>query len=480
MNPVIGDTDTICAIATPPGIGGVSIIRVSGPGAISIVRKIAGFLPVSPQSHQVYYGFLKRSDDSVIDEVLVSFFKHGKSFTGEDVCEISCHGSPVICEEVLKALISGGARSAGRGEFTYRAFMHGRLDLVQAEAVLGLINSQSKKASEISLGQLKGGVSEEVIGLEDTIVWLLAHFEAQIDFSTENLDVIDFDVAGVRLKNSMNVLDRLVTSYKKGKALVEGFSVCFLGMPNVGKSSLLNVVLGESRAIVTDIAGTTRDVVDGRLYIEGALVRVVDTAGIRPSEDKVETLGIERSFSEAKKADLVFVVVDAGELASLSIAKDIDFSDSRICLLINKSDLLGSSSAEAFDQMEFLDKVKSELACKFFIGDDSVKELLEARSLFVSSFDRKSRDVILEFMRTQLSLSDLGNEAVISQARHFELLTKSLEACDRALRLIEGKESPEIICLDLREALIWVQQMLGKSYDDEVLDRVFKEFCIGK
>lgn len=480
MNPVIGDTDTICAIATPPGTGGVSIIRVSGPEAISIVRKVAVFLPQSPQSHQIYYGFLKRRDDSVIDEVLVSFFKHGKSFTGEDVCEISCHGSPVICEEILKELIVSGARSAGRGEFTYRAFMHGRLDLVQAEAVLGLINSQSKKASEISLGQLKGGVSEEVIGLEDTIVWLLAHFEAQIDFSTENLDVIDFSVAADRLKNSMKVLNRLVGSYKKGKALVEGFSVCFLGMPNVGKSSLLNVVLGESRAIVTDIAGTTRDVVDGRLYIEGALVRIVDTAGIRESADRVETLGIERSFSEAKRADLVFVVVDAGDLSSLSLVKGIDFLDPRVCLLINKADLLRGGLDGTFDRGVLLDNIRSELECKFFIGKDSAQDLLEARSLFVSSFDKKSRDLILDFVRSHLALGDLGNEAVISQARHFELLTKSLEACDHALHLIEAKESPEIICLDLREALIWVQQMLGKSYDDEVLDRVFKEFCIGK
>ncbi|RYZ63252.1 MAG: tRNA uridine-5-carboxymethylaminomethyl(34) synthesis GTPase MnmE, partial [Proteobacteria bacterium] len=264
------DTHTICAVSTPHGVGGISVLRISGPDSLEITREIASFLPLNIESHRVYFGTLRSPEfQDEIDEVLVTYFKKGHSFTGEEVLEISCHGNPHICQKILNELIAIGARAADRGEFTYRAFMNGRVDLVQAEGILSLIESQSDKAMKLSLRQLKGQLSQRLESIENEITWLMAHLEAGIDFSTEGLDLVSDAVVTEKLTIIESGLQKLVNTYQSGRILRDGVRVALAGRPNVGKSSLLNLLLEEERAIVTEIAGTTRDVISGETQYAG-------------------------------------------------------------------------------------------------------------------------------------------------------------------------------------------------------------------
>ncbi len=297
------DQDTICAVSTPHGVGGISVIRVSGLDTLSIVAKICPFLPEHPESHRVYFGVLRNSQNAAgsasadeIDEVLVTYFKKGKSFTGEEVIEISCHGSPVICQSILHELVLLGARPADRGEFTFRAFMNGKLDLVQAESVLSLIESQSQQAARLALRQLKGSVSKKLEDIENDMTWVLALAEAGIDFSTEGIQLVENSVVLERLDKIEKSLEELVGTFKVGRVLKDGFRIVLTGLPNVGKSSLLNLFLEDERAIVTDIPGTTRDVIHGDTSFKGVKFTFLDTAGLRESvSDLVEKIGIQKA-----------------------------------------------------------------------------------------------------------------------------------------------------------------------------------------
>jgi tRNA modification GTPase len=457
------DNDTICAVSTPPGVGGISIIRLSGNNSVEISKKIAPFVPTVPESHRVYYGVLKSGLDSLesIDEVLVTYFQAGRSFTGENIIEVSCHGNPVICERILKTLVNLGARIAEPGEFTYRAFMNGRLDLVQAESVLSLIQGQSKKATEIALMQLKGGISEELLEAEDNLVWILANLEASIDFSTEDIEVVDFALVLEKLRNVNGVLKILLDSYKTGRKIFSGYQTVFIGAPNVGKSSLLNNLLKEDRAIVSNIPGTTRDVINDSILIDGVTVTFSDTAGLRDTEDLIESIGVKKSIDLVEKADLIFFVVD-----SLNYQEDSSFDCiikhlEKTVFLVNKDDLLG-------------DKSRTEILAYFDINRP------KSEIHFVSALKKSCGDELKEIVRRVLLPQSLGHSALLSQARHFDCLSRASVCLKRAAGLLESSASVEFITLELKDALMRVQETLGKRYDDEVLDRIFKEFCIGK
>ncbi|WP_374031624.1 tRNA uridine-5-carboxymethylaminomethyl(34) synthesis GTPase MnmE [Bdellovibrio bacteriovorus] len=338
------DKDTICAISTPHGVGGISVIRVSGPQTLNIVSKICPFLPAHPESHKVYFGNLKNSQSGdEIDEVLATYFKEGRSFTGEEVIEISCHGSPLICQSILNQLVNLGARPADRGEFTFRAFMNGKLDLVQAESVLSLIESQSQQAAKLALRQLKGTLSHKLEEIEDDMTWILAHAEASIDFSTEGIEVIEENVIQVRLKKIEAGLKELVATFKVGRLLKDGFRIVLTGLPNVGKSSLLNLFLEDERAIVTDIPGTTRDVIHGDTTFEGVKFTFVDTAGLRDeATDLVERIGIQKSYEAQNESDVVFFVYDIEKglgAEELQILESLD--PAKTYILANKTDKIG-------------------------------------------------------------------------------------------------------------------------------------------
>lgn len=464
------DKDLICAVSTPPGVGGISVIRASGPGAFRLTRMLCAFLPERPESHRVYHGLLRNpADGSEIDDVVVTCFAHGKSFTGEETIEISCHGNPVLCGEIIRCFVDLGARPADRGEFTYRAFMNGKLDLVQAESVLSLIESRSGDAARLALRQLQGELSKNVQVAEDDLTWSLAHIEAGIDFSTEGLDVVDPLILQDRLRAVEKRLDKLVSSFRAGRVVKEGLRVALVGRPNVGKSSLLNNLVEDDRAIVTDLPGTTRDVVEGETFDQGHRYLFVDTAGVRESADRVERLGIERSQKALAEADLVAMVVEAtspwGDEES-RLASQVE--PSRAAVIVNKIDLVTEA-----DRAGWAEALANG---KFFKGQTVVPPEMV---FFVSALDRTARTRILERLQRRFETS-VETSAVLSSARHYERLTKALENVRAALKALGENVGAEFVSLELKEALMAIQETLGKRFDDQIMDRVFKEFCIGK
>ncbi|WII73022.1 tRNA uridine-5-carboxymethylaminomethyl(34) synthesis GTPase MnmE [Bdellovibrio sp. 22V] len=474
------DQDTICAVSTPHGVGGISVIRVSGPRTLSIVSQICQFLPEHPESHKVYFGVLTATSSdhetsNEIDEVLATYFKHGRSFTGEEVIEISCHGSPVICQSILQQLVLLGARPADRGEFTYRAFMNGKLDLVQAESVLSLIESQSQQAARLALRQLKGSVSHKLEDIENDMTWILAHAEAGIDFSTEGIKVVENDVVLGRLDKIENGLEELVGTFKVGRLLKDGFRVVLTGLPNVGKSSLLNLFLEDERAIVTDIPGTTRDVIHGDTSYKGVKFTFLDTAGLRESvSDLVEKIGIQKSREATGESDVVFFVFDIEQGLSAEELSILDGLDpQRTYILANKTDRL--SASPTVESVE-----KSLKNSKFFQKIGDLESFLKRRVFFVSALDKKVRSRVLEELVKEFADLQMENTVLISNSRHLENLSRALENTRRSKGLVEQGMGEEFLAIELKEALIAIHETLGKRFDDQIMDRVFKEFCIGK
>ncbi|MFN8846686.1 MAG: tRNA uridine-5-carboxymethylaminomethyl(34) synthesis GTPase MnmE [Bdellovibrionales bacterium] len=457
----------ICAVSTPPGFGGISVIRISGEGCFLLVRKSAQLLPEAPVSHHAYLAFFNSIlDNSKIDQCLFTYFSKGKSFTGEETVEISCHGNPTICDRILQELIRNGASTALPGEFTFRAFMNGKLDLIQAEAILSLIESRSKRSAEISLRQLIGGVSQKILSIEDKLTWCLAHIEASIDFSTEGLETVSPAVLLDKLNECLEESQILLSTYQKGRMIRDGVQIAILGQPNVGKSSLLNRLLGYERSIVTDIAGTTRDIVSEEIVYMGQKFVFLDTAGIRKtSDDKVEKIGIQRSFEAALKADLVLFVFDS----TLGLT-EIDFEmlsriKTKVILIGNKSDLLPSSSL-------------ADSKLKIVHSDHKFSD---QEVLFCSTFDTSSPELVLQLVYENLiGEVQTGHEALLSNSRHFEGLSVAANKIADSLKSLKSGMGPELVSLDLKEALMCLQLILGKHFDDQIMDRVFKEFCIGK
>lgn len=467
--------DTICAVSTPHGVGGISVIRVSGARTLSIVSNICSFLPTEPESHKVYFGVLKDLQGVDLDEVLVTFFKHGKSFTGEEVIEISCHGSPIVCQSIIQQLVLLGARPANRGEFTYRAFMNGKLDLVQAESVLSLIESQSQQAARLALRQLKGVVSDKLEVIENDMTWILAHAEAGIDFSTEGIKVVDNSVVLEKLNKIETALDELVGTFKVGRLLKDGIRVVLMGLPNVGKSSLLNIFLEDDRAIVTDIPGTTRDVIHGDTSYNGVKFTFLDTAGLRDSaSDLVEKIGIQKSREAAIESDLVFFVFDIERGISPEELAILDgLEPERTYILANKMDRAHGE----YNLSTVEDLIRDS---NFFRNIKNPGDYLKRRVFFVSALDKTVRSLILKELAQQFTDSQLENTVLISNSRHLENLTRALENTRRSKEVVIQGLGDEFLAIEFKEALVAIHETLGKRFDDQIMDRVFKEFCIGK
>lgn len=465
------DNDTICAIATAPGVGGIAVLRVSGTDSISVARKIVPFLPVLPESHRVYYGFIKEyNSGEQIDEVLITYFNEKRSFTGEQVVEISCHGGTLITSMILDQLILSGARLAQPGEFTYRAFMNGRIDLIQAESVLSLIESDSKKAAKLSLRQLKGELSNDILDIEDELTWILAHLEANIDFAAEDIIVAEDSQLVDRTEKVKSRINQLLTTYKSGKAIKDGLVVSLAGVPNAGKSSLFNAIVGEERAIVTDVPGTTRDFIEGDIMMDGYKVQFVDTAGLRTTQDKVEIIGIGRTKKLISESDVVLYLIDAtnpviDETLKKMSAEDFD----RAVIVVNKVDKINDHQKKEVD--DFILKELNHL-----LGPHG----FEKRMVNVSATRHLGLKELKNLIMNQFVSPFSETSAVLSQKRHFENLEKSDQALDKSIKLMKASQSPEFISFELQNALLAVKQILGKQFDDEIMDRVFKEFCLGK
>lgn len=456
---------TICAISTPPGVGGVAVIRVSGPQALLISKKIApGLSQKEIKSHQIYFTKIKDANNETLDEVVVSYFANGKSFTGEEVVEISCHGSEYISEKVIDLLVDNGCKLAEKGEFTYRAFMNNKIDLVQAESVLSLIQSQNQASARVAVRQLQGHVSKQFEKLESDLTWCLAHIEASIDFSTEGIDVVDPAVLIQRLKAIRTDLSALVNSYRSGRMVKEGIKAVLLGKPNVGKSSLLNIFSQDDKAIVTPVAGTTRDVIQATTLFDGFRFTISDTAGLRATEDIVEKIGVDRSQKEADKADVVLYVIDGTE-PDWEIAKtQLSEVNSPVLILVNKTDLLSESQ-----QADFRKKLQNLSA-----------NYQEQDIIFTSGLDPKSRDRVLTSVKTKIGQLNVLDEAMITSARQYEMSRHGLEMLEASLKELEKDMGAEFIAMYLKDSLMSIQRILGHVFDDQIMDRVFKEFCIGK
>lgn len=450
------DQDTICALATAHGLGAISVIRISGTKAVDITRRLAAFLPEKPESHKIYYGILKApASGEPLDEVLIAYFQAGRSFTGETTCEISCHGSESVVNEILRQLVEAGARPAERGEFTYRAFMSGRIDLVQAESVLAMIESRSPRATRLALRQLQGEFSVRLREILAGVTWVLAQLEANIDFAAEDIVIAGSDTLAQRLCESLEKTKALLAGYNQGRIIRSGYQVALVGRPNAGKSSLLNALAGEERAIVTEIAGTTRDFVEAQLLVEGVRVTLVDTAGLRRTEDTVEKIGVERTLEKMQDVDLVLYVCDA----------QTGFTDeerpylgrvpwTKTALVVNKVDL----------QPEFT-QPEAESALSV---------------LPVSAATHAGLKELLSWLKARLKTEISEDSTLVSNARHYRGLELVRESLEKTLPLVLNEDSPDLIALELQTAIRALYEILGLTFDDQVMDRVFSEFCLGK
>ena len=462
----IRSDETICAISTAPGKGGIAVIRVSGPASLFAAKKIApGLLKKKIESHKAYFCEIFDSKNLKIDEALITYFAKGRSFTGEEVVEISCHGSTYITQKIVDLLIENGCSMADRGEFTFRAFMNNRIDLVQAESVLSLIDSQNELSAKMALRQLDGHISTQFLKLESDLTWCLAHIEASIDFSTEGLDIIDNSILIEKVRTILEKIHQLINSYQSGRLIKDGIKVVLVGEPNVGKSSLLNLLLQNEKAIVTEIAGTTRDVIEGATVHEGVKYLISDTAGLRETADLVEKIGVDRSRQEALKADTLCFVVDVNEPdwnRTFQLFKELGGSKS--LFLVNKMD-----QAVQMTKDQITKKLQSYQAN---INPDQV--------ILTSALDPLARSRVLDHVKSTIGSLSYLEEAMISSARQFEKAKYAAEMIEVSLKELEKNSGAEFVAMYLKDALVSLQQILGHVYDDQVMDRVFKEFCLGK
>ena len=456
--------ETICAISTPYGTGGIAIVRISGPEAIRIAEGLTCPLG-DAKGYSVKHGFLHRSQmsDDILDEVLVTVFRAPHSFTGEDVVEIACHGSLYIQQEVLRWLTDAGCRMARAGEFTQRAFMNGKMDLTQAEAVADLIAAETKAEKDLALSHLRGGISSELAGLREQLLHFTSLIELELDFADhEELEFADRSELTALAKRIDTTIAGLVGSFKTGNAIRNGIPVVITGATNAGKSTLLNALLGEERAIVSDIHGTTRDTVEDTLVMDGILFRFIDTAGIRETNDTIEALGIERSRKAVEQAEIVIHVVDCSQKSEVRCQMS-EFRGKKVITVWNKADLVRSQMSDVRSQQQScLEGAKK--------SEDGI--WLSAKNGEVEELKR----VLVETAKSMYH----HNGTIISNARHYEALVRAQEAIRRVQEGLTNGLSGEFLSMDLQDCLTALGEITGQISSQEVLNNIFAKFCIGK
>lgn len=459
--------DTICAIATPPGKGAIAIIRLSGPESFSICAKVFnGKKPARMLSHTIHYGWIidpQENKARTVDEVLISIFKAPHSYTGEDSVEISCHGSVYIQQEILNILIHQGARLAKPGEFTLRAFLNGRLDLSQAEAVADLIASASESTHNIAMRQMRGGFSQEIKKLRDALLKFASLIELELDFSEEDVQFAQRDELKKLVEDVQNLLSRLIQSFKVGNVIKNGIPVVIAGKPNAGKSTLLNALLNEDRAIVSEIPGTTRDTIEDEINLGGIIFRFIDTAGIRETADEIESMGVRKTLEKIRAAAVIIYLFDVHEITSrelnsieISLEDEIKGSDAQLLLVGNKID------------KEDLSYIKNE-----FSGFDNI--------IYISAKEKTNLEQLTLKLLTLVNTDSVRtDETVITNARHYEALCNSRDSLIRVTEGLNSNLPGDLLATDIRKVLDPLGTITGEVTSTEILHSIFSRFCIGK
>ena len=464
----INTNDAICAIATSSGMGAIAVVRLSGQRcheiALSIFKSRTRNLEKSSiVPNKAYFGDLVDGTD-VVDEAIVTFFASPHSYTGEDSVEISCHGSVYIQQKVLEILIARGARLAGPGEFSRRAFLNNKLDLAQAEAVADLIASQSEASHKIAVNQLKGGFSKELRDIRSRLLDITSLLEIELDFSEEDVEFADRTQLLELIEEAISHIGSLTESFRLGNAIKNGIPVTIAGETNTGKSTLLNAILGEERAIVSDIEGTTRDTVEETFNIFGTLYRFIDTAGIRQTTEEIERIGIERTFKKMEEADVILGMVD--------MTKGLEKAISAIRLIVSKVDRQQQTLIVLCNKRD----VARDFPCERLLS-----ELEDIPIEFVSAKDNDDVERIKRFIFNNSSLHSVGaNETLVTNMRHYESLRRSKENLEQVREGIMVGLSADLLSQDLRQALFYLGSITGEITNDEVLGNIFGRFCIGK
>lgn len=461
------NNNIIAAISTPAGVGGIAIIRLSGSGCIELVdavfRSSSRKHLVNQKANTIHFGTLI-DNDTVVDEVLISIFKAPHSFTGEDTIEISCHGSMYIQQRILHLLISRGASMAQPGEFTQRAFLNGKMDLSQAESIADLIASSSATTHRIALNQMRGGISNKLMELRSILLNFASLVELELDFSEEDVEFANRENLKESARQIKAHITKLINSFSLGNAVKNGIPVAIIGETNAGKSTLLNILVHEEKAIVSDIHGTTRDVIEDTINIGGITFRLIDTAGIRDTDDVIETMGIERTFQKIEQASIVLWLVDAGissnhieELAQkiLPLTKD-----KKLILVYNKVDAI--SVDRKMDKAYLLiDKIPEQvfISAKYSSGINQLEDMLVEAA----------------------NIPEIGEQdVIITNMRHYEALQHALSAINRVIDGLNGNISGDFLAQDIRECMHYLGEITGNISDDEILGNIFSKFCIGK
>lgn len=456
-------TDTIAAISTSTGNSGIGIIRVSGDEAIEIVDKIfksnkEGKRLINVKSHTVNYGNIV-DGEKVLDQVLVLVMKNPHSYTGEDTVEIDCHGGMLILKKVLDLVIKNGAKSAAPGEFTKRAFLNGRLDLSQAEAVMDLINSQNDFALNSSIEQLKGGVSEKIKEIRSDVIYHIAFIESALDDPEHiSLDGYDNEISEMINKN-ISKIKKIIDTFDNGRIMKEGIKTVILGKPNAGKSSLLNRMLGEERAIVTDIEGTTRDTLEENINLNGLSLKIIDTAGIRNTDDKVEQIGVNKAKEIAEGADLIIYVVDG--------SKDIDENDKEILEIIKNKKVIVLLNKTDIDRVVDIEQLNE-------IPKEDIIEFSAKAGLGMDELEEKIKDM---FYSGEITFND---QVYITNARHKEALENSYNSLLKVKESVDAGMPEDFYSIDLMDAYEQLGLIIGESVEDDLVNEIFSKFCMGK
>lgn len=448
--------DTIVALATAQGVSAIAVIRLSGPEAISITQKVFSGRDLTEQpSHSIIFGVVK-DNDKIVDEVLVSIFREPHSFTKENSVEISCHGSPVIVKEILKVLLKNGARLAEPGEFTKRAFLNGRFDLAQAEAVADLINAETDNARQAALNQMRGGFSKEINHLREELIHFASLIELELDFGEEDVEFAKRDDLRNLILKIQSYLKALIDSFDQGNVIKNGVPTVIAGKPNAGKSTLLNVLLNEERAIVSDIPGTTRDVIEDEMVLGGINFRFIDTAGLRETQDVIEAIGVQRTRDRMKKASLIIYMFDLTQTSAEEIKHEVEGLEKLGIPFIK----VGNKIDQADPKM---------------LGQLTQDYVLISASNKINIQNLKDR-ILSHFHINNVKTGDV----MVTNIRHYQGLLQTHEALQRVLDGMSNEVTGDFLAMDIRQALHYLGEITGTITTDDLLDNIFSKFCIGK